>query len=198
MATVAKLIFDISQNGNPICKIWFDDADITKMSESKVLGIRSQVAYAFFISQGTSVETKESKGYTNIITPQFFTELFDNYKVNPNESLKAIGMMLNNGFNNFVNSLDFHKNGEAIIVSEGELVEGLNSFFDEKYSLLNHIKEYILKSKLVPKAFKKMAKVIDSEDSKPAEIIEAQKFLKEELVSANIEYISRNRLRLEK
>ena len=70
------------------------------------------------------------------------------------------------------------------------------SYVDQK--LLNHIKEYILKSKLVPKAFKKMAKVIDSEDSKPAEIIEAQKFLKEELVSANIEYISRNRLRLEK
>jgi hypothetical protein len=66
MSKITKLLFSVSEQGNPIARLWLDDADITKNSEAIVLGIRSQVAYAFFLNIGAEVETKKSKQYTNI------------------------------------------------------------------------------------------------------------------------------------
>ena len=113
MSKITKLLFSVSEQGNPVARLWLDDADITKNSEAIVLGIRSQVAYSFFLGVGAEVETKKSKQYTNIIVNPTFENLFENYKVSPDNTVKMIGQFLNNAFNNAFNSLEFLKLGEV-------------------------------------------------------------------------------------
>ena len=135
MSKITKLLFSVSEQGNPVARLWLDDADITKNSEAIVLGIRSQVAYSFFLGVGAEVETKKSKQYTNIIVNPTFENLFENYKVSPDNTVKMIGQFLNNAFNNAFNSLEFLKLGEVQYVSKEELTDGICEFLTEKFSL---------------------------------------------------------------
>jgi predicted transposase YdaD len=57
MSKITKLLFSVSEQGNPVARLWLDEADTTKNSEAIVLGIRSQVAYAFFLNVGADVES---------------------------------------------------------------------------------------------------------------------------------------------
>lgn len=197
MSKITRLLFDVSQQGNPICKIWLNDADTTKTSEAKILGIRSQVAYVFFLGLGAEVETKESKGYTNVIVPEFFVNFFENYKTATDNNIKIIGSMLNNAFNNAFGSLEFHKNGEVTYVSKDELTEGIKIFLNEKLALEEIVADHIMNSKTVPKLHKNMVKVLSKEDAKQADIKDAQEIISYYTNCANREYISKNNLRME-
>ena len=178
--------------------MWLDDADITKNSEAIVLGIRSQVAYSFFLGVGAEVETKKSKQYTNIIVNPTFENLFENYKVSPDNTVKMIGQFLNNAFNNAFNSLEFLKLGEVQYVSKEELTDGICEFLTEKFSLEDIVANHMLTSKSVPKIHKNMVKVLEKDDAKQADIKEAQQIISHYTNCANREYIQKNNLRMEK
>lgn len=198
MSKITKLLFSVSEQGNPIARLWLDDADTTKNSEAIVLGIRSQVAYAFFLNVGAEVETKKSKQYTNIIVNPTFENLFENYKVSPDSTIKMIGMFLNNAFNNAFNSLEFHKLGEVQYISKEELTEGIQEFLTEKFSLEEIVANHMLTSKTTPKIHKNMVKVLEKEDAKQADINSAQEIISRYTNCANREYIQKNNLRMEK
>ena len=198
MSKITKLLFSVSEQGNPVARLWLDDADITKNSEAIVLGIRSQVAYAFFLGIGAEVETKKSKQYTNIIVNPTFENLFENYKVSPDNTVKMIGQFLNNAFNNAFNSLEFLKLGEVQYVSKEELTDGICEFLTEKFSLEEIVANHMLTSKLVPKIHKNMVKVLEKDDAKQADIKEAQQIISHYTNCANREYIQKNNLRMEK
>lgn len=198
MSKITKLLFSVSEQGNPVARLWLDDADITKNSEAIVLGIRSQVAYAFFLGIGAEVETKKSKQYTNIIINPTFENLFENYKVSPDNTVKMIGQFLNNAFNNAFNSLEFLKLGEVQYVSKEELTDGICEFLTEKFLLEDIVANHMLTSKSVPKIHKNMVKVLEKDDAKQADIKEAQQIISHYTNCANREYIQKNNLRMEK
>ena len=198
MSKITKLLFSVSEQGNPVARLWLDDADITKNSEAIVLGIRSQVAYAFFLGVGAEVETKKSKQYTNIIVNPTFENLFENYKVSPDNTVKMIGQFLNNAFNNAFNSLEFLKLGEVQYVSKEELTDGICDFLTEKFALEEIVANHMLTSKSVPKIHKNMVKVLEKDNAKQADIKEAQQIISHYTNCANREYIQKNNLRMEK
>ena len=198
MSKITKLLFSVSEQGNPVARLWLDDADITKNSEAIVLGIRSQVAYSFFLGVGAEVETKKSKQYTNVIVNPTFENLFENYKVSPDNTVKMIGQFLNNAFNNAFNSLEFLKLGEVQYVSKEELTDGICEFLTEKFSLEDIVANHMLTSKSVPKIHKNMVKVLEKDDAKQADIKEAQQIISHYTNCANREYIQKNNLRMEK
>ena len=201
MSKITRLLFDVSQQGNPICKIWLNDADITKTSEAKIVGVGSKNQYLHFLKVGDDIEVqvnKKSSDFINIIVPEWFTNIYDNYKVSPDNNVKMVGSMLNNSFNNAVSSLEFHKNGEVTLISDGEAQELIDLYYDEKYGFVEKIKQSILKSKIVPKCIKNLIKLLDSETIKPSEVTEIQKFLKEELADVSIKVFGKNNLRIEK
>ena len=198
MSKITKLLFSVSEQGNPVARLWLDDADITKNSEAIVLGIRSQIAYAFFLGVGAEVETKKSKQYTNIIVNPTFENLFENYKVSPDNTVKMIGQFLNNAFNNAFNSLEFLKLGEVQYVSKEELTDGICDFLTEKFALEEIVANHMLTSKSVPKIHKNMVKVLEKDDAKQADIKEAQQIISHYTNCANREYIQKNNLRMEK
>ena len=154
MSKITKLLFSVSEQGNPVARLWLDDADTTKTSEAIILGIRSQVAYAFFLGLGSEVETKQSKQFTNILVPEMFTNLFENYKVATDQTVKMIGTFLNNAFNNAFSSLEFHKFGEVQYVSKEELTEGIETFLTEKFALEEIVANHMLTNKTTPRLHK--------------------------------------------
>ena len=198
MCKITKLLFSVSEQGNPVARLWLDEADTTKNSEAIVLGIRSQVAYAFFLNIGADVETKKSKQYTNIIVNPTFENLFDNYKVSTDPTVKMIGHFLNNAFNNAFSSLEFHKLGEIQYVSKEELTDGICEFLTEKFALEEIVANHMLTSKTTPKIHKNMVKVLEKEDAKQADINSAQEIISRYTNCANREYIQKNNLRMEK
>jgi len=197
MCKVTKLLFSVSEQGNPVCKFWLDDADVKKTSEAITLGIRSQVAYMFFLGVGAEVKTVKSKQWTNVVVDPNFENLFENSKLSPDPTIKMIGTMLNNAFNNAVSSLEFIKMGEVTLVSQVELNEGIQSFLNEKFALENVVVDHMLKSKTVPKIHKNMVKVLEKDDAKQADISEAQQIVSRYTACMNREYIQKNNLRLE-
>jgi len=198
MAKITKLLFSVSEQGNPVARMWLDEADTTKTSEAVILGIRSQVAYVYFLTVGSEVETKKSKQYTNVIVNPVFENLFENYKVSTDQTVKMVGFFLNNAFNNGFNSLEFHKNGEVQYVSKDELTDGIQNFLTEKFELEEITANHMLTSKAVPKLHKDMIKVLSKEDAKQADIKVAQEIISHYTNCANREYVSKNNLRLEK
>ena len=198
MSKITKLLFSVSEQGNPVARLWLDDADTTKNSEAIVLGIRSQVAYTFFLGVGAEVETKKSKQFTNIVANPAFENLFENYKVSPDANIKMIGQFLNNAFNNAFSSLEFHKLGEVQYVSKEEITDGICDFLTEKFALEEIVANHMLTSKSVPKIHKNMVKVLEKDDAKQADINGAQEIISRYTQCANREYVQKNNLRMEK
>jgi hypothetical protein len=127
-----------------------------------------------------------------------FENLFDNYKVSTDPTVKMLGHFLNNAFNNAFSSLEFHKLGEIQYVSKEELTEGINEFLTEKFALEEIVANHMLTSKTTPKIHKNMVKVLEKEDAKQADINSAQEIISRYTTCANREYIQKNNLRIEK
>ena len=197
MAKITKLLFSVSEKGNPVAKVWIDDTDTNKSSDAFVLGLPNQVAYLSCLNVGAEIEVYESKGWKNVKVPPFFTDLFDNYKLQKDEKLKLTGKLLNNLFKNCFDSLDFEKNGCVTVISKDELLSGVTKFLDEKFELEEVVLNHMLKSKSTPKLHKNMVKVLEKDDAKQAEIKDAQEILSRYTGCLNREYIAKNNLRVE-
>lgn len=168
MSTITKMIFSVSEKGNPLCQLWVDNQDTTKNSDAIYIALGSQVAYLFFLGVGSQVELKKSKQYYNVTVPDFFTNLFENYKVSPDPTIKAIGTMLNSAFKNAFNSIEYLKNGEVTMISKDECrnmcTEYLAGFFDIYDCVLDNM------GKSKNKALKTVAKNLTSETSKASDV----------------------------
>ncbi len=197
MAKVTKLLFSVSEKGNPIAKVWIDNMDISKIGEAIILGLPSQVAYMLALNIGAEIEIFESKGWVNIKVPKFFVDLFDNYKLQKDDGLKLAGRLLNNMFINAFSSLEFEKNGCVVWVSKEEFEHSSKLFLDEKFGLESLVYEHILNSKTVPKLHKKMVKVLEKDDAKQSDIKDAQEILTTYTNMLNREHIQKNNLRIE-
>lgn len=171
MSEIKKLLFSVSEKGNPICNLWVDESDINKNSDSYIIGIKSQVAYLLFQGIGAQVELKKSKQYYNVVVPDMFTNLFDNYKTSPDNTVKFLGMMLNNAFDNAFKSLEYLKTGEITKVSQEECNAMCSEYLTGFFNLYDNVVENLSKSN--NKALKTVAKTLSSDTSKPADIKEA-------------------------
>lgn len=171
MSKITKLLFSVSQNGNPMAKIWVDDADITKDSDSILIAIKSQVAYLMSVGVGANITLKKSNKWMNVEVPKVYEDLFDNYKVSPNETIKAFGTMLNNMFNNCFSSIEYLKNGEVTKISQEEANDKCAEYMLGYTSLFNRTLDILSKSDVT--GLKAIASTLKSKTSKPADIKEA-------------------------
>lgn len=171
MSVLTKILFSVSGQGNPLAQIWVDDADTTKNSESIYIALKNQVAYLFFLGVGTNITLKKSKQYFNVEVPDAFTNLFEGYKVSPDPTVKMIGAMLNQAFNNAFDSILYIKNGEVIKVSQAEANAKCLEYMTGYAELYETALLGLTNSKI--KALKSVAKILGKEDSKASEIKEA-------------------------
>lgn len=171
MCEIKKMLFSVSAQGNPLAQIWVDDADITKNSEAIYIALKNQVAYLFFSGVGSKITLKKSKQYYNVDVPDTFTNLFEGYKVAENPTIKMIGTMLNQAFNNCFNSIEFLKNGETVKISQEEANNKCLEYMNGYISLYDVVTKSLSNSKV--KALKSVGKILEKEDSKAGDIKEA-------------------------
>lgn len=171
MCEIKKMIFSVSEKGNALCKLWVDEDCLENELDAKIIAIRSQVAFLFFQGTGSKIELKKSNQYWNVIVPETFTNIFENYKISQDANVKIIGNMLNVAFNNAFNSLSYLKNGEITLVSKEEADNICSEYLSGYFSTYNNVLDILGKSK--NKALKSIAKVLDSDTSKPSDIKEA-------------------------
>ena len=175
MCEIKKMLFSVSAQGNPMAQIWVDDADITKNSEAIYIALKNQVAYLFFQGIGSKITLKKSKQYYNVDVPDSFTSLFEGYKTSGNPTVKMIGGMLNQAFNNCFNSLEFIKNGEVVKISQEEANEKCKEYMNGYNALYSVAVETLSNSKI--KALKTIGKLLEKEDGKAGDIKEANTIL---------------------
>lgn len=171
MCEIKKLLFSVSEKGNPMAQVWVDDADVNKNSDCIYIALKNQVAYLFFLGVGSKIKLKKSGNYQNVEVPETFTSLFENYKITQDNTLKMIGAMLNKAFDNAFNSIEFIKRGETVKISRAEVNEKFTEFLEDYTNIYNTIVDYFGKSK--NKAFKNIGKILSSEESKASEIKDA-------------------------
>lgn len=171
MCEIKKILFSVSEKGNPMAQIWVDDADITKSSDSIYIAIKSQVAYLFFLGEGSKISLKKSNKFYNVEVPETFTNLFENYKISTDNNIKMIGSMMNRAFDNAFNSIEFIKNGETVKISQEEAnakcleyLNGYTNLYDTVLDFLNNSKNKTLKS---------VGKILTTDGSKASDIKEA-------------------------
>lgn len=196
MSEIKKMLFSVSEKGNPMAQIWVDDADINKNSDSIYIALKNQVAYLFFLTVGSQIAIKQSKQYKNIEVPDTFTGLFEGYKVSPDPTIKMIGGMMNNAFNNTFDSISFLKNGEIVRISQDEANAKCEEYMEGYTSLYETALQVLGNSKI--KALKSIAKVLEKEDSKPADIKEANGVVMGYAMMLNREVINKNNFVIEK
>lgn len=180
----------MSAQGNPLAQIWVDDADITKNSEAIYIALKNQVAYLFFSGVGAKITLKKSKQYYNVEVPDSFTNLFEGYKVSDNPTIKMIGAMLNQAFNNCFNSIEFLKNGEVVKISQEEANEKCREYMNGYNSLYGVVLESLGNSKI--KALKAVSKILEKEDSKAGDIKEAHSIVSQFTTLLSREVIAKN------
>lgn len=190
MCEVKKMLFSVSAQGNPLAQIWVDDADITKNSEAIYIALKNQVAYLFFSGVGAKITLKKSKQYYNVEVPDSFTNLFEGYKVSDNPTIKMIGAMLNQAFNNCFNSIEFLKNGEVVKISQEEANEKCREYMNGYNSLYGVVLESLGNSKI--KALKAVSKILEKEDSKAGDIKEAHSIVSQFTTLLSREVIAKN------
>ena len=190
MCEVKKMLFSVSAQGNPLAQIWVDDADITKNSEAIYIALKNQVAYLFFSGVGAKITLKKSKQYYNVEVPDSFTNLFEGYKVSDNPTIKMIGAMLNQAFNNCFNSIEFLKNGEVVKISQEEANEKCREYMNGYNSLYGVVLESLGNSKI--KALKAVSKILEKEDSKAGDIKEAHSIVSQFTTVLSREVIAKN------
>lgn len=190
MCEVKKMLFSVSAQGNPLAQIWVDDADITKNSEAIYIALKNQVAYLFFSGVGSKITLKKSKQYYNVEVPDSFTNLFEGYKVSDNPTIKMIGAMLNQAFNNCFNSIEFLKNGEVVKISQEEANEKCREYMNGYNSLYGVVLESLGNSKI--KALKAVSKILEKEDSKAGDIKEAHSIVSQFTTLLSREVIAKN------
>ena len=190
MCEVKKMLFSVSAQGNPLAQIWVDDADTTKNSEAIYIALKNQVAYLFFSGVGSKITLKKSKQYYNVDVPDSFTNLFEGYKVSDNPTIKMIGVMLNQAFNNCFNSIEFLKNGEVVKISQEEANEKCREYMNGYNSLYGVVLESLGNSKI--KALKAVSKILEKEDSKAGDIKEAHNIVSQFTTLLSREVIAKN------
>ena len=190
MCEVKKMLFSVSAQGNPLAQIWVDEADITKNSEAIYIALKNQVAYFFFSGVGSKITLKKSKQYYNVEVPDNFTNLFEGYKVSDNPTIKMIGAMLNQAFNNCFNSIEFLKNGEVVKISQEEANEKCREYMNGYNSLYSVVLESLGNSKI--KALKSVSKILEKEDSKAGDIKEAHSIVSQFTTLLSREVIAKN------
>lgn len=192
MCEIKKMLFSVSAQGNPMAQIWVDDADITKNSDSIYIAIKSQVAYLFFLGVGSKIELKKSKQYHNVVVPDTFTDLFENYKVSPNAAVKTWGGMLNQAFNNCFNSIEFLKNGEVTVISQDEADEKCRTYLNGYMSLYKVAAETLAKSEFkgLKEAGSAIVKPVAA--TKPSDIKEAHNIVNQFAALLSREVIAKN------
>lgn len=195
MCEIKKMLFLVSAQGNSLAQIWVDDADITKNSESIYIALKNQVAYLFFSGVGSKITLKKSKQYYNVEVPDSFTNLFEGYKTSDNPSVKMIGSMLNQAFNNCFNSIEFIKNGEVIKVTQDEANAKCREYLNGYTSLYNVVIETLSNSKI--KSLKSIGKILEKEDSKAGDIKEANQIVSQFTNLLSREVIAKNNFVIE-
>lgn len=196
MAEIKKMIFTVSEKGNPLAQLWCDDADTTKNADSIYVAIKSQVAFLFFQGIGAQIEIKQSKQYKNVTVPDMFINLFENYKVATDPTVKMIGSMMNNAFNNYFDSALFIKSGEVVKVSQEEVDAKCEEYMEGYSNLYQTALNVLGKSKV--KALKSVAKILEKEDSKASDIKEANSIAMHYAMMLNREVIAKNNFVIEK
>ena len=61
MCEIKKILFSVSEQGNPLAQLWVDDADVDKNSDCIYIALKSQVAYLLFSELGAKITLKKSK-----------------------------------------------------------------------------------------------------------------------------------------
>lgn len=195
MSVITKLLFSVSEKGNAMAQLWVDDADTTKTSDCIYIAIKSQVAYLLFLGVGSQVSLKKSRQYTNIEVPDMFTNLFDGYKVSTDNTIKMVGTMLNNAFDNMFKSLEFIKNGEVVRISREEANNKCSEYMQGYIELFNTALDELSKSNIG--GLKTIASTLTKETSKPSEIKEANSVVMSYALMLNREAIAKNNFLIE-
>lgn len=195
MCEIKKMLFSVSAQGNPLAQIWVDDADVTKNSEAIYIALKNQVAFLFFSGVGSKITLKKSKQYYNVEVPDTFTNLFEGYKVSDNPTIKMIGAMLNQAFNNCFNSIEFLKNGEVVKISQEEANAKCFEYMDSYTSLYDVVIQSFAKSKI--KALKAVGKILEKEESKAGDIKEANLIVSQFTNLLSREVIAKNNFLIE-
>lgn len=194
MSEIKKMLFSVSEKGNPLVYLWVDDMDLNKMSDAIMIALKNQVAYLFFLTIGSQVQIKQSKQYKNIEVPDTFTTLFEGYKVSQDSTIKMIGGMMNNAFNNYFDSVSFLKNGEITSISKEECNNICSEYLNGYFNLYNHVLECLNKSE--NKALKNIYKTLTSDGCKPADIKESNMIIMNYMNLLN-NYLGRQHLKVE-
>lgn len=195
MCEVKKMLFSVSEQGNPLAQLWIDDADVDKNSDCIYIALKSQVAYLFFSELGAKITLKKSKQYYNVEVPDSFKDIFENYKTSTNSTVKIIGAWMNNAFNNFFNSMEFVKNGKTVKISQDEADAKCLEYMEGYTHLYSVALESLTKSKV--KAFKNVSKILEKEDSKAGDIKEAHNIVNQFTALLSREVIAKNNFVIE-
>lgn len=195
MCEIKKILFSVSEKGNPMAQIWVDDADTTKNSESVYIAIKSQVAYLFFLGVGSKINLKKSNKFYNVEVPENFTNLFESYKVSPDNNIKMIGTMMNRAFDNAFDSISFIKNGETVKISQDEANDKCVEYLAGYTSLYDKVVDYFNNSK--NKALKAIGKILTTEGSKSSDIKEANAVVMNYTTLLTREVIAKNNFVIE-
>lgn len=195
MCEIKKLLFSVSEQGNPLAKLWVDDSNTDKDSDCIYIALKSQVAYLFFSEIGAKITLKKSKQYYNVEVPDSFKDIFEDYKTSTNTTVKIIGAWMNNAFNNFFNSMEFIKHGGVTKISQEEADAKCLEYMDGYTHLYNVALESLSKSKV--KALKAVGKILEKEDSKASDIKEAHNIVSQFTTLLSREVIAKNNFAIE-
>ena len=195
MCEIKKILFSVSEQGNPLAQLWVDDADVDKNSDCIYIALKSQVAYLFFSELGAKITLKKSKQYYNVEVPDSFKDIFENYKTSTNNTVKIIGAWMNNAFNNFFTSMEFIKNGKTVKISQDEADAKCLEYMEGYTHLYAVALDSLSKSKV--KALKAVSKILDKEDSKASDIKEAHNIVNQFTTLLSREVIAKNNFVIE-
>lgn len=145
--TIKKILFDITQNGQPKATIWVDEDDISVVSNGKQINLLEQVQYLFFKEEGDVVDLKRNGTWWNIIVPASFSETYSKNKG------------LQKAFNNSVKSIKAIRDGGQTTVSEEEQKDMFSNFMDDNLPLFEVAIDKLSSSK--NKAIKAIMKNIE-------------------------------------
>lgn len=195
MCEIKKILFSVSEQGNPLAQLWVDDADVDKNSDCIYIALKSQVAYLFFSELDAKITLKKSKQYYNVEVPDSFKDIFENYKTSTNNTVKIIGAWMNNAFNNFFTSMEFIKNGKTVKISQEEADAKCLEYMEGYTHLYSVALDSLSKSKV--KALKAVSKILDKEDSKASDIKEAHNIVNQFTTLLSREVIAKNNFVIE-
>ena len=154
--TITKLLFNVTQNGQPRALVWVDKDDISLISDAKQINLKQQVAYLFYKSENDLIELKKNGDWWNVVVPAKFTDSFE-----ANKGLQK-------AFNNAFKSIKHIRDGGQTPISMEEKLSMFDEFTNNSVPLYESAFDNLSNSK--NKAIKAVMKGIEG---KPQEQISA-------------------------